>query len=348
MRTEKRALTNMDVYVLAREISYHRVEKLSRIPGGYRLKARPGRDLLILGPMLIPTAYSFDALPPDRFAQVFRSRFSGARVTSVEQINFDRILRIGTDRGSIILELFGRGNIILTDEEGRIIAATEQREWSARKILPGEPYVPPPPPKVRPDMDLDAFSAIFTARDVVRSLVRAGIPPAFAEEICLRAGIPKEKSTKDLADEDIESLFSAFRDVVSSLESPSPALYASGDTIVDITPIPLRVYAQMDSQTFPTLSEALDVLTPILLSEEAEEKTEKRSVVDHILRERENLQREIEELQALIGEAYKHMTEIQAALDLARSGEAPPASFGPFRLKRWSRTEIVYEFTPQP
>ncbi len=339
----KKELTNVDVYVLVRELNYQRLEKMTRLHFGYKLKARPGNDLLFLGNMLIPTRYSVPSRTPDNLCKLFKKYLAGARVLSVEQLNFDRVLRIRTDRGNVVFELFGRGNIILTDANNRIIYAIEQREWSARRLLRGEEYVPPPPPKIHPSIGYEQFVGLFTSRDVVRSLVRAGLPPVYAEELCLRAGIDKNKPVDALEEKEKEALYETFRGLITSLDSPRPTAYFKDDEVVDVTPIPLTLYTDLEKKTFGSFSEALDILTPILLTLEQKEK--KKDVRAYLLAEREKILEEMKELENMIEQAYMYAHELMNQMERARAGEKP-TSVGPFTLKRWNKREIVYSFTP--
>ena len=67
-----------------------------------------------------------------RFAQVLHSRIKGAHITAAEQVNDDRIVRIGLARGDETTLLWirlwgGASNCILTDGEGAIIDAFFRR-----------------------------------------------------------------------------------------------------------------------------------------------------------------------------------------------------------------------------
>jgi predicted ribosome quality control (RQC) complex YloA/Tae2 family protein len=69
-----------------------------------------------------------------------------ARIHSISQHGLDRVLIIACDKCSIIIELFGSGNIIFTDSTNKILAAHEMREWKHRTIRPAHPYLFPPGP----------------------------------------------------------------------------------------------------------------------------------------------------------------------------------------------------------
>lgn len=94
---------------------------------------------------------------PPAFLQELRRRLRDARLESVRQRGFDRILEIGfsTANGDhwLVAELMGKhSNLMLLDAEGRVQAAAK---WigptkSRRPVAPGRPYVPPPTPERRP------------------------------------------------------------------------------------------------------------------------------------------------------------------------------------------------------
>ncbi len=351
----KDALTNVDVYVLSRELRPRRFSKIVRISGGHKVKLVGAPDLLVLPPLLIPTSYVVPADRPDNLSVISRKRLGNRRVTAFEQLQFDRILRIGTEDGSIILELFGSGNVILTDADGVIVYALHERDWRDRSIRKGLNYVPPPAPRVHPTMSFDEFAAIFTARDAVRSLVRAGLPPVYAEEVCHVAGVQKDLPVADLQSGAVESLYSAFMDLVSRMNQPDPVVVRRADSgeVVDVLPFPISRYSSDDYvfEHHETLSEALDVLTPALVStsEGTESRQEpERGMVSLWKRQRDEAVRELSELEAMLNHAYEHSAAILSAMESAKRGQKPADRIGPFVLRRWDGREVVYEFTPRP
>lgn len=89
-----------------------------------------------------------------------RKHADGARIVSIRQIGFDRILELECVRAEIrlrlIAELTGKhANLILVDGEGMVAAASHfvSAGQSARPILPGRPYSPPPFPLRNPIYD---------------------------------------------------------------------------------------------------------------------------------------------------------------------------------------------------
>lgn len=344
-------MTNFDVYVLARELKPLRFSKIVRIHGGYKVKLVGAPDILFLPPLLIPTRYVIPADRPDNLSIISRKRLGNRRIKSVEQMNFDRILRFNTEDGAIILELFGDGNIIITDAEGRIVYAIYQRDWRDRSVRRGLYYQPPPAPKIYPGISRDEFAGVFTAKDVVRSLVRAGIPPIYAEELCALAGVDKNLPPSDASSTQIDALYDALQDLFHRLDAADPVVVRQGDEIVDILPFPVSKYESGDYvlEHVPTLSEALDLLTPSVVSTvPAAPRKEEKSMVEFWKKERDAAEKELQELETMLSEAYAHSSELLAAMSAAKSGQQPLARIGPFVLKRWDGREVVYDFTPRP
>jgi len=83
-----------------------------------------------------------------------RKRLDGAVIAAVESIPGDRRLRIHSTLGEkayvLEAELFGIGsNLILVDEDGKVVEALHHARGERKTVLPGRPYTPPPtvPPK---------------------------------------------------------------------------------------------------------------------------------------------------------------------------------------------------------
>jgi len=91
------------------------------------------------------------------FGLALRKHLRGARLASVAQPGFDRVLRLefaecegfGTEcRRTLVVEVMGKhGNMALLDEEERILSCAKHvpaRLNRYREIMEGEPYLPPP------------------------------------------------------------------------------------------------------------------------------------------------------------------------------------------------------------
>ncbi|MGC8652298.1 MAG: NFACT family protein [Candidatus Micrarchaeia archaeon] len=119
--------------------------------GRFRLKlTRNGEqmNLLCVLPYSVSSASVFErAGTPTNFSIAARKRICGFRIVEVSRLNNDRIimfeLKKGAEGARAILELFGKGNFIVTDQAGKITLAYMQHKFSDREVRIGEQYVPP-------------------------------------------------------------------------------------------------------------------------------------------------------------------------------------------------------------
>lgn len=164
------ALDGIFLYHLKNEISDFavdsRVDKIhqpSRDEIVINLRSRRGSKRLLISCNADSARIHFTDYPPENppkppmFCLLLRRRLTGAWVTSIEQDNLERILKInfsGTDelgdktKYSLIVEIMGKySNIIFTDENNKIIDSVkriDENKSQVREILPGMPYVSPP------------------------------------------------------------------------------------------------------------------------------------------------------------------------------------------------------------
>jgi len=111
------------------------------------LLIEPGRRIYLTRfPIEHPESPSLTALS-------FRKHLREEIIDRVEQIGFDRIVKISFRNGfSIYAEILPRGEIVLVDTDGRIVQATEFKSMKDREIKRGRAYSLPPiiakPPSV--------------------------------------------------------------------------------------------------------------------------------------------------------------------------------------------------------
>lgn len=164
------ALDGIFLYHLKNEIADFAVD--SRVDKVYQpsrdelvisLRSREGSKKLLLSCNADAARIHFTEYPPENpakppmFCLMLRKRLTGAWVTSIEQEDLERIIKInfsGTDElgdkrsYSLIIEIMGRySNIIFVGEDGRIIDSVKRIDESKsqiREVLPGVTYVSPP------------------------------------------------------------------------------------------------------------------------------------------------------------------------------------------------------------
>ncbi|ELZ20895.1 ribosome rescue protein RqcH [Natrinema limicola] len=295
----KRELTSVDLAALVGEFGAYEGAKVDKayLYGDdlVRLKMRDfdrGRIELILEVGEVKRAHTVapERVPdapgrPPQFAMMLRNRLSGADFAGVEQYEFDRILEFvferedGTTR--IIVELFGQGNIAVTDGEYEVIDCLETVRLKSRTVVPGSRYEFPES-RINPlTVSREAFDHEMddSDTDVVRTLAtQLNFGGLYAEEVCTRAGVEKGLDIADADEAVYDRVYEAIERLALDIRNGNfePRLYrerddadgtddgddtdgeASEGQVVDVTPFPLEEHTDLDSEPYETFLEALD------------------------------------------------------------------------------------------
>jgi predicted ribosome quality control (RQC) complex YloA/Tae2 family protein len=286
------------------------------------------------------TAYAREkpAAPP-AFCMALRKHLRNAWLRTVEQREFDRIVIFGFQSKvgvlHLILELFGEGNIVLTDGKGEILQALVFKRMRDRSIVRGEVYAFPPSSGRNPfnatkeelATDLKSCGDVEVVRTMARCL---GVGGVYAEEILLRAEVEKTKRCTELSDADVdavqEGLQSLLANVAAARFEPRIVLNEDG-SFLDVVPFQLKRYETYKSRPFSSFDEALDEF--YLRVTAAEKAADTGTRVDELRREAEKLRRVVAEQEQALREAevkaeqdkqvgdliYVHSVEIQTLLD---------------------------------
>jgi len=187
------------------------------------------------------------AVPP-MMCMLLRKHLSRAKITEIQQMGFDRIIRITFDSGDelgfrkskyLYCEMMGRGsNLIFADEDQKILAAFRQNDITTkfdRVIMPGVSYqLMPPQDKIDPiTCTKEAFFAVLASlekesrADLVLQKQFAGFGKLTAREIVFRAANDPEAPLSQVSP---EALWNAFSEVIELVKekSFSPCLIFAG------------------------------------------------------------------------------------------------------------------------
>jgi predicted ribosome quality control (RQC) complex YloA/Tae2 family protein len=277
----KKDFTSFDLYAVVNELkdklkdarvnNIYQLDEKTLLFKLHKTNEQPMRLVLEAGRRFHLTNYSLEKpQTPPAFCMSLRKYLPGAWLVGVEQLEFERVVmfQFQAREGALklILELFGEGNIILTDPQNKILQALFFKRMRDRNIVRGEPYQPPPssaknPFKV-PKEDLEAGLKAAGDADVVRAIVRfLGIGGVYAEELLLRAKVDKTKKCSALASAEVDSIFDGLQGLLSAVSTqtlePNIVTDQAGG-FVDVAPVKLVRYADFKLQPYPTFSEALD------------------------------------------------------------------------------------------
>lgn len=264
---------------------------------------------------------------PPMFCMLLRKHCEGALIEGIRQEGMERVItmdimkrdELGDDQEKqLIIEIMGRhSNIILVDKKSNTIIDGIQHVTPAissyRVVLPGRPYLPPPPQdKVNPligDEETFIKRVHLNEGKIEKQLVASftGLSPQIGKEIVHRAGLPTR-----------EALWNAFNSVIAPVKEHQyePAIYYGGNKPA-FSVVPLNHLQGYTKETFATVSECLEAF----YQEKAEQdgvKQKMHNLIRFLNNERNKNATKIEKLQqtkeeALEGEKYRLYGELLTA-----------------------------------
>ena len=299
----------------------------------------PIRIVMEAGRRLHATSYAEEnPAEPPAFCMSLRKYLRGAWVASIDQYEFERIVTISfrTKTGllKLVVELFGEGNIILTNEQNVIINALAFKKMRDRDILHNIVLQLPPSSSKNPfkvtAAELEEALKNAGETEVVRSIARfLGVGGVYAEEILLRAGVEKTKHCNTITRGEVAEIFRVLQDLLSAISSmhlePCIVLGEDGD-FLDVVPLKLKRYENCKTQVYDSFNRALDEFyLRVTVAERAINSVE----VDKLKKEAERLRRIVSEQEKSINEdvakaerdkligdtIYAHYSELQTFQD---------------------------------
>lgn len=213
-----------------------------------------GKKRLIMGP-----SYAFlskykrdNPTRPPGFCMELRKHLG--KLDKVKQRGFDRILELQSGDVKLIAEIFGKGNFILV-KDGKIIGALRQEEWADRSINVGKEYKYPEP--TADPRDMDSYTDAFEEGEVVRQIAsQLSLGGTYAEEVCHRTGIDKQKDTIDLSEEEKDRLEQEIDNLI--VNERYPGIYKKGKELKRAVPFKLDTYSDYEFEELESFSESLD------------------------------------------------------------------------------------------
>ncbi len=234
-------------------------------------------------------------------------------ITAIEQLGWDRILKITIQPVSdepiqpspkaVIAEFMGKhSNIILIDAtDDRILESLKRIDETMsrhREILPGETYtLPPQQEKLNPlTLDETAFAELVDGQKEIgwRQLFNKidGFSPTLAKEVVARAAEM--------------GLWEAYQQVISCFDAThaAPQLLMDGDEPIAASAMMLHQFSHASSQTFDTMSHALNAYYEAITLKEAIA-SERQTLTQALAKQENLLLRKAQGLYADLGRAEK-------------------------------------------
>ena len=202
-------------------------------------------------------------LRDQRFCSALRRQLRGARIESIRQVDFDRIVEIEFSnceqlgpqcRRKFVAELMGRhSNAVLLDEDENIVEAGKHvtvRVNRYRQTLPGLIYVPPPEfgrvPPQEATVEQVATKGAEVLDQKLANFVRStwhGGSDLFVAEVCARAELDAQTALRDLPAGWEQALTEQLCAIPAEADTPGGAwLYwdEAGESVEFAYPLELR------------------------------------------------------------------------------------------------------------
>ena len=232
---------------------------------------QPIRLVLEAGRRLHVTSYAEEnPAEPPAFCMALRKYLRNAWIAGIDQYEFERIVTISfrTKTGllKLVVELFGEGNIILTNEQNLIIHALAYKKMRDRDILHNVVLQLPPASGKNPfkvtQSELEEALKNAGETEVVRTIARfLGVGGVYAEEILLRADVEKTKHCNALSSDEVKGVFDALQTLLAAVSGGNLeaciVLGEEGD-FLDVVPIKLKRYEGCKVQVYDSFNRALD------------------------------------------------------------------------------------------
>lgn len=344
----KRSMTNFDLNAVLSELS-HRITKselknIFEVNNIFFFRFRSpefGRQTVVIEPgrRLHPTKFKRDFPPsPSGLCKAFRIHIKNKWLKRVYQYDFDRVVVFEFEaQGEIytlIVELFGRGNVILVSPQKKILVAEHYKKMRDRDIHPGVSFeFPPSRGRNFMEADLDWVKkelSTASGRGLLRTLSwTLNIGKDYARELCLRAGVEPSLKVDDLDNSIINTLL---EDGVKDLrkliaqEAFDPRVYFDPDSgeLEDITPFPLLIYSSLKGEKRESISEALDDYFTSIETDKAsdEEVSAEEQKINQLKEVKRKQEEHLESLRETVAEAkekadllYLHLQELDELLE---------------------------------
>ncbi|MEM4336836.1 MAG: NFACT family protein [Candidatus Woesearchaeota archaeon] len=330
MKTE---LSSIEVKVLTEEFRFligSRIEKIFDSDGVviFQLYSKEGKKFLnIEKKMIYLCSEKREGLKLSTFCKVLRKYLENKRIKEIKQHNAERIITISTENNNLIIELFGQTNIILCDRSNNVINCLRTQK-TGNIVIPKTTYTYPEKGVNIFKIEETKFFDIIKNSDleIVKTIARF-IGGIYAEEVCLRAGVDKNK--KHPSKEEIKQLHINILKLLS--QQVTPFVIYDGDDIIDAVPFDLEIYNNFSKVAFSNFYEALDFFV----------QESKKNIIKE-----DKYSKQIKKVEEIISIQKKQIEELKKEYEFnKRAGEIIYENYGELQniissLKNLSNTQI--------
>ncbi len=264
------------------------------------------------------TSVKIDQIEPNKLLKRLRSDLLRFKIKKIEQIESERIAYFtfeGFDKEFVIIgEFFADGNILLCNDEMKILALQHSIDVRHRKLGVGMKYATPPQSGIdifhitESDFEDLKTSDLIAGKWIGRTL---GLPKKYVEGIFELAGIDSKKIGKNLTEEEIKKIFHTTKTIVTNVTTGVHDPVIIRNDKAEVIPIKL---GELDEKYSPVNSfmEGLDTVFTENIVEKG--RTIKTSESDKKIKDLETQLSEQEKAIETVKEKSKYVTNLANSL----------------------------------
>ena len=176
------------------------------------------RDLIIAPSAIFIAQHSFPGMQKGKmnFIEAVKKIIDNKRIISATQHSFDRVVVIELPQHFLFIELFGGGNLVLTDKELLIVAVKKAEIAKDRTLKKGHKYAFPAGRGLSP-LELNEHLGVLTEgaeSGIGKALIKAvNLSPAMAEEALSLLGIDKDKPVETFSKKELSKIAEKIKDI---------------------------------------------------------------------------------------------------------------------------------------
>ena len=253
---------------------------------------------------------------PPAFTMLLRKLLQNAKITDIEQVDFDRCIKIkllshdemGYDVAyTLVCELTGRNSNVILVKDDIIVDAIKHIPKSVsrvRQVIPGEKYFfPKINEKINPlSSNIDLRNIESSNQNVTNSIANnyIGISKTVSREILYRNNIDFDTAISDIDENAKDSINNTFRVLIDNARNNKykNTIYKDKNSFIEYNTFELQQYSGLEQISFDSVSEMIETFykTKRVETVISQRTTSLRVLIDNLLsRAQKKYQKRLEE-----------------------------------------------------
>jgi len=341
-----REIASADLFVVSQELKSLKGLHINNFydlgAGSFRIDFEHNRSVYIkLMQTVNETKLREHAGAATPFAIAVRKRIIGMVLKDVLQHGLDRTLVMeleGSDKLSLILEMFAKGNLIVVGSDQKIKLVYAKREFKDRVLAVNASYSFAPSESIGIEQFNKegierVFDSVATGSEDVK-LIQAlskliNLGPLYLDNAIRLAGLDPNAPASTIKDNEAE-LSQQLLKVKDFMLSPSPVVYLLDGKVVDYAIMPISKYAEKGyaASQFSTLSELLDFVyadaraSNVQQAETGKELEELDKSIEKQKELADSYAKKALLYKSIASKIFEHMQGLNAAIEKARDKNA--------------------------